>query len=250
MYFKKITLLVATGALGVIMSAGVAYGASDNNLSSSSNVKPVTEQVGAPDKVAKHRGDCNAELAKVLGMDATVLGEKLKSGETLAKIAGDQKIDIKLLTSNLEAKFNARVDKAVSEGKLTSEKAVTIKAKISKKVAEMVNEPMSEHKGRAGKGNGFMNVKNQIPALVGLENATQLEEQIKSGKTLSDIAVSNGIAKEKLIKDMQSIMKANLAQAVKDNKITEEKATAIESKMPEMVERMVTRVHKERVNEQ
>src|SRR5665648_147871 len=244
MSFKKITLLVATGALAITMSAGVAYGASDNNPSSSSNIKPVNEQVGAPDKVAKHRGDCNAELAKVLGMDATLLGEKLKSGETLAKIAADQKVDIKLLTSNLEAKFNARVDKAVFEGKLTSEKAGPIKAKISEKVAEMINKPMTEHKGRAGRGNGFMNVKSQIPALVGVENVTQLEAQIKSGKTLSDIAVSNGIAKEKLVINLQSLMKANLAQAVKDNKITDEKATAIESKMPEMIERMVTRIHK------
>jgi len=246
MHFKKITLLVATGALAITMSTGVAYGASDKNSSSGSNVTPVTEQVGASDKVAKHRGDCNAELAKVLGMDATVLGQKLKSGETLAKIAAEQKIEVSVITSNLEAKFNARIDKAVSEGKLTNEKAVTIKSKTSEKVAKMINEPMTEHKGRAGKGNGFMNVKNQIPALVGLQNATQLEEQINSGKTLADIASSNNITKEKLIGEVQSLMKANLAQAVKDNKITAEKAAAIESKMPQMVERMVTRVHKDK----
>jgi len=246
MNFKKITLLVATGALAITMSAGVAYGASDNSLSSSSNVKPVTEQVGAPDKVAKHRGDCNAELAKVLGMDATVLGEKLKSGETLAKIAADQKVDVKVLTSNLETNFKARIDKAVKDGKLTQENGDTIKAKIPEKVAKMMNEPMTKHKGRADKGNVFMNVKNQFPALVGLENPTQLEEQMKSGKTLADIAVSNGITKETLINGVQSLMKKNLAQAVTDNKITAEKATAIEAKMPQMIERMVTRVHKDK----
>ena len=243
---KKISLLVATGALFFTMSAGVVYGATDNTSTLISPAKSVTEQIGAPDKIAKHRGDCNAELAKVLGMDATMLDEKLKSGETLAKIAADQKIDVQLLTSTLEAKFYARIDKAVSDGNLPPEKAVIIKGKTSEKVAEMINKPMTEHKRRAGKGNGFMNVRNQFPALVGLHNATELEEQMKSGKTLVDIASSNGITKVKLIADVQSLMKANLAQAVKDNKITKEKSTAIESKMPQMVERMVTRVHKDK----
>ena len=246
MHFKKISLLVATGALAITMSAGVAYGAPANNPSS--NVKPVTEQVGAPDKVAKHRGDCYAELAKVLGMDATILGEKLKSGETLAKIAADQKIDVKLLTSNLEAKFNARIDKAVVDGKLTSQEAETIKAKTSEKVAKMIKEPMTSLKGKSGKGNMFMKVREQIPALLNMD-ATQLKDQFASGKNMVEIAKDKGISKEKLVADLQSLMTTNLDQAVKDNKVTAEKAAAIKSKMPQMIEGMVTRVHEEKIKE-
>jgi len=247
MRFKKITLLVATGALAITMSAGVAYGASDNNQTLNSHVKSVTEKVGAQDKVAKHRGGCGTEFAEILNMDANVLSEKLKSGETLAKIAAEKGIDVKTLTSKLEAQFTARIDKAVESGKLTHEKAVEMKTNTSEKISKMINEPMTGRQGKAGKGKMFMNVRDQIPALVGMENAAQLEEQFKSGKTMVDIAKDKGIAKDKLVSDLKSLMKTNLDQAVNDKKITAEKAATIESKMPQMIERMVTRVHKEKV---
>ncbi len=249
MYFKKITLLVAMGALVISMSAGVAYGASDNNQTSNSNIKSVNEKVGAQDKVTKHRGGCSTQFAEILNMDANALSERLKSGETLAKIAAEKGIDVKTLTSKLEAQFTARIDKAVESGKLTQEKAVEMKSNTPEKVTKMINEPMTGRQGKAGKGKMFMNVRDQIPVLVGMENAAQLEEQFKSGKTLVDIAKDKGIAKDKLVSDLQSLMKANLDQAVNDKKITAEKAATIESKMPQMIERIVTRVHKEKVLE-
>ncbi len=42
-------------------------------------------------------------------------------------------------------------------------------------------------------------------------------------------------------------MKTNLDQAVKDKKVTSDKATQIESKLPQMIERMVTRVDKDKL---
>ena len=76
-------------------------------------------------------------------------------------------------------------------------------------------------------------------------DATQLKEQLKSGKTLAQIAQDKGIAKDKLVTDVTSMIKANLDQAVKDKKITADKATQIKSKLPQMIERMVTRVDKD-----
>ncbi len=124
-----------------------------------------------------------------------------------------------------------------------------MKSNTPEKVTKMINEPMTGRQGKAGKGKMFMNVRDQIPVLVGMENAAQLEEQFKSGKTLVDIAKDKGIAKDKLVSDLQSLMKANLHQAVNDKKITAEKAATIESKMPQMIERIVTRVHKEKILE-
>ncbi|OLN33609.1 hypothetical protein [Desulfosporosinus metallidurans] len=240
MQFKKITLLVATEVLAITLSAGVAYAVPGNNPTSSPTVNAVTENVGAKDKVEKHR-ECGAEFAGILGMDAKVLGQELKSGKTLAKIAADKGIDIKTLTQKVEAQFNDKIDKAVANGKQTKDKAAAIKAKTSQKVASAINEPWTGHKGEAGKENVFMNVRQQIPALLGMD-AIQLKEQLKSGKTLAQIAQDKGIAKDNLVSDVQSIMKANLDQAVKDKKVTADKATQIKSKLPQMIERMVTRV--------
>lgn len=63
-----------------------------------------------------------------------------------------------------------------------------------------------------------------------------------NNRTLAQIAQDKGIAKDKLVSDVQSIMNANLDQAVKDKIVTVDKATQIKSKLPQMIELMVTRV--------
>lgn len=243
MQFKKITLLGVTGVLAITLSAGVAYAVPNNNPTSSSTVNAVTENVGAKDKVEKHR-EYGAEFAGILGMDANTLGQELKSGKTLAQIAAAKGMDAKTLTEKLQTAFNDRIDKAVANGKLTADKAVTMKAKTAAKAASAINKSWTGHKGEAGEGRVFKNVRQQIPALLGMD-ATQLKEQLEKGKTLAQIAQDKGIAKDKLVSNVKSIMKANLDQAVKDKKVTAEKATQIESKLPQMIERMVTRVDKD-----
>jgi len=191
--------------------------------------------------VEKHQ-NCGAEFAGILGMDANALGQELKSGKTLAQIAVAQGMDANTLTGKLQAAFNDRIDKAVTNGKLTKDKADALKLKTAAKATSIINKSWTGHKGGAGKENVFKNMQQQIPALLGNMDATQLKAQLKSGKTLAQIAQDRGIAKDTLVSKLQSIMKANLEQAVKDNKITADKATQIESKFPQMIERMVTRV--------
>jgi hypothetical protein len=71
----------------------------------------------------------------------------------------------------------------------------------------------------------------------------QLKDKLKSGMSLAEIAQEKGIVKIDLVTKIQFIMKANLDQAVQEQKITAEKATQIESKLLQMVERMVNRTN-------
>jgi len=238
MQIKKFTLLVATGALAIALSAGVAYAGPFNNSTSSGAVKAVTD-VGAKDN--QNQG---AEFAGILGMDANTLSQELKSGKTLAQIAAAKGMNANTLTQKVEVLFNDKIDKAIASGKLTADRAATMKAKTPQKVASEINEPQTGHKGEAGKENIFNNVQQQIPALLGMDVA-QLKVQLKGGKTLAQIAQEKGIAKDTLLSHVQSMMKANLDQSVKDKKITADKATQIESKLPQMIEHMVTRVDKD-----
>ncbi|MDR3601587.1 MAG: hypothetical protein P4L49_14080 [Desulfosporosinus sp.] len=242
MQFKKITLLGATGVLAITLSAaGVAFAAPDNTPTSSSTGAAVTANCGAKDGVKNHQ-KYGAKFAEILGMDANALSQELKSGKTLAQIAAAKGMDANTLVEKIQAAFNDQIDKAVANGKVTADKAVTMKAKTAEKASSVINKSWTGHKGRVGKGNVFKNVQQQIPALLGNMDATQLKEQLKSGKTLAQIAQDKGIAKDKLVSDLQAIMKENLDQAVKDKEITADKAAQIESKLPQMIERMVTHV--------
>lgn len=240
MRLKKMALFGGTGILALTLSAGVAYAVPSVNASPNNQGNAVTENVATKEKIEKHQ-ERGAELAGILGMDAKVLSQELKSGKTLAQIAATQKIDANTWTQKLQSSFNDKINKALANGKMTADKATAMKAKTADKAASAMNKTWTGHEGKDGnKESVFKNVRQQIPALLKMD-ATQLKEQLKNGKSLAQIAQEKSIAKNDLVSNMQSIMKANLDQAVKNKTITADKATQIESKLPQMIEHMVTR---------
>ena len=76
------------------------------------------------------------EAATFLGTTAAELRTQLDGGKTLAQIAGD-KTDA--LIADLVAKANARIDAAVTSGKLDQTKADQLKTDTAKRVTDMVN---------------------------------------------------------------------------------------------------------------
>lgn len=240
MRLKKIALLGGTGILALTLSAGVAYAVPSVNASLNNQGNAVTENVATKEKVETHQ-ERGAELAGILGMDANVFSQELKSGKTLAQIAATKGMDANTLTQKLQALFNDKIDKAVANGKLTADKAATMKAKTAERAASAMNNTWTGHERKDGKKESvFKNVRQQIPALLGID-ATQLKEQLKSGKSLAQVAQDKKINKTDLVSKVQLIMKANLDQAVKDKTITADQATQIASKLPQMIEHMVTR---------
>ena len=95
-------------------------------------------------------------------------------------------------------------------------------------------------KGHGSKGKAWAGVWRQIPAMLGMD-ASQLKEQLKSGKALAQIAEDKGIAKTELIAKLKAAMESNIDQAVKEQKLTAEKAAEIKGKLPEKIEKMITK---------
>ncbi|TGE33451.1 hypothetical protein [Desulfosporosinus sp. Sb-LF] len=240
MNLKKTTILI-TGVLAMTMSAGVAYALPATNATPPTTGIVSTDKVGDKAKV-HHRRNCGVSFAKILEMDPKLLEQELKSGKTLAQIAVAKGITADILTQKIKAEFDKNINDAVTNGKLSNEKATELKAKTSEKAANLVNKSLTGPRGDVGKRNEFKAVRQQISAFLGVEE-TQLKDKLKSGMSLVEIAKEKGIEKNALISKVQSIMKADLDQALKSKKITADEATQIESKLPQMIERMVNHVN-------
>lgn len=191
-------------------------------------------QSAAPSAQQPHKGG-GVAYAQILGIDAKTLGQELKSGKTLAQIATAKGMDVATLTQKLQTALNDRIDKAVASGKLTSEKAAQIKATQASEIANKINQPWTGKQGKFGMDKG---VGQTLQSILGMD-ATQLKEQLKSGKTLAQIATEKGISKADLTAKLQTGMEANLNKAVTDQKMTADKAAQIKSKIPQMVDRMI-----------
>lgn len=101
-------------------------------------------------------------ITDVLGITEANLTARLKAGETLAAIAGDKK---NALITALVAFHTKQIDDAVAAGKLSSERATTMKSNLKEHVTEMIERVKAPkdglgtrmkfgHKGGKGFGHG------------------------------------------------------------------------------------------------
>ncbi len=166
MNFSKRALAVGSvaaaltlGTAGLVAAAGVQGQGPASALSGL--VKDGTLTQAQADKVADalkknreemhkqreaNRAEMQALITKTLGISEADLQKARQEGKSLAQIAGDKRDE---LVSAMVAFSNAKIDKAVADGKLTKEQADKIKANVQKRVENRV-----DGKGRGGKGMG------------------------------------------------------------------------------------------------
>jgi hypothetical protein len=77
--------------------------------------------------------------ATYLGLDESALRDKLRNGQSLADVAKAQNKDVQGLEDAIVASQKARLDKAVSDKKLTQSQADEILANLKSHVADLVN---------------------------------------------------------------------------------------------------------------
>lgn len=95
-----------------------------------------------------NRASLDAVITSTLGISLDTVKSRMKSGESLAQIAGDKK---DALITALSAEVNKQIDAAVAAGKVSAAQAAAQKAKTTERVTAMVNN--LKHKGyKAFKG--------------------------------------------------------------------------------------------------
>lgn len=78
-----------------------------------------------------------ATVSDVLGMEPRAILEDLRSGQTIADIAGDQTQEV---IDALTDKSDAAIDKLVADGKIPPEKADSAKSRAAAAIEKLVNE--------------------------------------------------------------------------------------------------------------
>jgi hypothetical protein len=99
-------------------------------------------------------GADSAAAAKYLGLDESALRDKLRAGQSLADVAEAQNKDVQGLEDAIVASQKARLDKAVSDKKLTQSQADEILAKLKAHVADLVNAKPGDRPDRGERRGG------------------------------------------------------------------------------------------------
>lgn len=205
-YTKKV---IATSiALTLLLGGGALYGTKQLVNAEAADSGAAVSEAGKQTKSKPERSEGRDKLpiyeeaAAILGMDLDSLKQQLKD-QTLVQIAAAKGITEADLVAKLQAERTKRIDEAVAAGKLTAEKAAKLKEHMAKHLTFMVNhkghgdEKRRGHGGKHGKDH-LLPAPDKLAGILGMTEE-QLRTELKSGKSLTEIAAGKGISKEQLV---------------------------------------------------
>ncbi|SFS37982.1 hypothetical protein [Paenibacillus sp. 453mf] len=155
------------------------------------------------------------ETAKILNMDLKELASQMEQGKTIASIARSKGMTDKQLEKKLIPAIDKRVDAAVKEGCLTKEQGASMKSNIHARLTKVINTPLSELRKRHahhGKGHSRLN-REEIAKFLGL-TPDQLNQELRKGKSLAEIAKSKGVSEKQLVDKLKEELTPDLEKFI------------------------------------
>jgi hypothetical protein len=144
--------IIASSAAGLALLGGtVAYavsGGTANAATTPSTTQTTTQS--AKGWLGHHRRELRRDgakaVAKDLGISVQQLRTDLKSGQTIAQVANAKGVSTSTIESELTKQVDARIQQAVTKGRLTQARATKIEAKVPTFVDKAINHQFGQHK--------------------------------------------------------------------------------------------------------
>jgi len=245
---KKISKTAIVGVISLVslvVTVGLAGAATYSNGSHSFNKSGFLAK-GGSDKIGSRGFMDMTIVAKDLGLTLTDLTTELKSGKSINDIATDKKVDTVTLTTDLQSAASIKIDEAVQAGKLTADQATTVKANISTRVQALLSRkglgPLKntdiDRKGGIGFGGSkpFMDIVVKDLSMP----LTDLTTELRSGKSINEIAAEKSIATTTLTTDLQSEASTKIDEAVQAGKLTADQATTAKANISTRVQNFLS----------
>ena len=173
-------------------------------------------------------------IASYLDLTPAQLRQQLRAGKTLAQIAVTQGKTVAGLEDAIYKDVQAHLDQAVANGRLTSSQEQAMLAQLKAHLDDLVN-----HSGpRAGARAPHFDAA--VASYLGLTRA-ELRMQLRSGKSLAQIATAQGKTVAGLKAEILAEAKARLDRAVTAGKLTAAQEKTLLDKLAAHIDDLVNR---------
>jgi len=193
---RKLAAVLVAGALAGGIGVGVAAGAKRHH---------------APGVMLR-------AAAQYLEIDRPTLAKDMRSGQTLAQIAGARGKSVTGLEAAMVAAVKVKLDAAVSTGRLTSPREQQVLARVQKVVAKLVNAKLAARPAAKAR------LLGAAAAYIGVKPKA-LSAELK-GKSLAQVAVAHGKTAAGLKAALLARFKTRLDKAVSGGRISAADAQA------------------------
>ncbi len=166
-------------------------------------------------------------VADATGLDPQDLMQQLRDGAILADLITANGGDVNTVIAEALALVTEKTNQAVTDGKITQERADEILANAETRLTDLVNNPVQlGGENRPQLGGEIREVIDLVAEQTGLD-AQELLQQLRDGATLADIITENGGDVDGIIAILIGLITEKTNQAVTDGKITQERADEI-----------------------
>jgi hypothetical protein len=184
-------------------------------------------------------------VATALGITVEELKTELSSGKSIADVAKAKNVDIAKVIAAMTAQMKAHLDEEVASGEHTQAEADAKLAEFTTRVTEMVNKaggPQAGQKGGPGGKHGKGGFVTDALATVLKTTSTDLHTQLRSGKSIADVATAQNVDIADVKAVLTSDFKAHLAEEVTSGEHTQVEADARLAEFTANLDTMVNRV--------
>ncbi|MGG4130209.1 hypothetical protein ABEW19_18230 [Paenibacillus illinoisensis] len=214
----KTWLVSSLAAMLILVATGNAASASaaEKPDSTAMTTPAASQRDKQPCMQASHGLFMIGETADLLGIGLRDLKEQMELGKTLSQIAKERKgLSEEQLLQKLKPSLVKRLDQAAAEGCLTKEQVSAAKAGMDEKLKKVINTPLRELRREfAGHGRKHASLNHKaIAQFIGI-TPEQLHEQLKSGKSLAEVAKAHGISETQLIDRLKEQLTGDLQRLV------------------------------------
>jgi hypothetical protein len=184
-------------------------------------------------------------VATALGITVEELKTELSSGKSIADVAKAKNVDIAKVIFAMTAQMKAHLDEEVASGEHTQVEADAKLAEFTARATEMVNKaggPQAGQKGGPGGKHGKGGFVTDALATVLKTTSTDLHTQLRSGKSIADVATAQNVDIADVKAVLTSDFKAHLAEEVTSGEHTQAEADAKLAEFTANLDTMVNRV--------
>ncbi|MBF0232852.1 MAG: hypothetical protein HQK65_07420 [Desulfamplus sp.] len=177
---------------------------------------------------AKDKSDYPSSIAAdVIGIDAEVMWEAIKSGQTIADVAVANGVSPQTVINALLTEKQAVIDAMVAEAETS--------------VSAYVNSPIEFDKGGKGKDKNSKGKYSFPPVVIELLGVDEdvLWEAVKNGQTIADVAFDNGVDPMSIFDALMTEAQSDINAAVESGKITAEEASEWLAKAETAMDKLV-----------
>jgi hypothetical protein len=225
---KIIGAALFTAAIAGGGVAGVALGSPATSSAATAGATTTTRAGDRPGHGMGKQGLGLDAAAKAIGITPEALRAQLEAGKTIAEVAKAKGVDVQKV-----------IDAMVADAK------TKLESNLEKIITDEVNGTFKRPDGPGGPGGpnrgfGFRGGFGLDTAAKALGVTTDsLLSDLKSGKTIADVAKAKGVSTQKVIDAMVAGMKTELDAQVKAGRLTADQATKIKANLTAMITKQV-----------